>query len=131
MESFRREGDHFRIGGHDNDRFRAARHRALKDGFYVPLEALTAMGIEDLQNSPDIRPLYSQTAGLVTFLMHYDHGRYRDALVEYLRQVYSGQATPSTLSKLTETSYEQLDQQYLDYLRGGTTERNTRASSAP
>jgi hypothetical protein len=120
MESLRREGSRLRVGGQDTERFRAARHRALKDRFYVPLEELTAMGIEDLQNSPDIRPIYSQAAGLATFFMHYDDGRYRDALVEYLRLIYAGQDTPASLSELTEANYADLDRQYLDYLRDGS-----------
>jgi hypothetical protein len=131
MESFRQEGDRFCIGGHETERFRAARHRALKDGFYVPLEQLTAMGIEALQSSPDIRPIYSQVAGLATFFMHYDDGRYRDALIEYLQRVYSGQDSPSTLSELTGVSYDELDEQYLEYLRGTTTGQGAQTGLAP
>ena len=40
--------------------------------------------MEKLQKDPKIATLYSQSAGLTHFLIHYDHGRYRDALVAYL-----------------------------------------------
>ena len=37
--------------------------------------------MDTLQNDPRIRTLYSQAAGLTHFLIYYDDGRYRDALV--------------------------------------------------
>ena len=116
MESLRREGDYYVLGGVDDSRMVAARYRRLVDDFYVPLEEFTAMGMEPLQTHPRVATLYSQAAGLAHFLIHYDGGRYRDALVAYLSTVYAGRDTPNTLAQLTGTSYRELDRQYREFL---------------
>ncbi len=35
----------------------------------------------------------------------------------YLRTVYEGRDTPSTLEELTNTTYKQLDQQYREFIQ--------------
>ena len=75
--------------------------------------------MERLQTDPRIATLYSQAAGLTHFLVHYDRGRYRDALVAYLVAVYTGRDAPDTLAKLTGTSYSDLDKQYHEFLESG------------
>ena len=67
----------------------------------MPLEEFTGYGMEKFQEDPQIAKLYSQAAGLTHFLVHYDGGRYRDALVAYLLAVYTGRDQPDTLAKLT------------------------------
>ena len=94
----------------------AARYRLLNDNFYVPLEEFTGYGMEKLQKDPRIATLYSQSAGLTHFLIHYDGGRYRDALVSYLSAVYTGRDQPDTLAKLTGTAYGELDKQYREFM---------------
>ena len=116
MESLRRDGDYDVLGGFDDQRMYAARHRLLEDDFYVPLEELITYGMEDLQKDPRVATLYSQAAGLANFLVHYEGGRYRDALVAYLDTVYNGRDTPETLSRLTGTSYGELDKQYRRFM---------------
>ncbi len=74
------------------------------------------MGVEALQSHPEIAKLYSQSAGLTTFLMHYEGGRYRDALDRYLVAVYTGKADAGTLADLTGVGYDALDRQYRDFL---------------
>ncbi len=73
----------------------AARYRLLHDEFYVPLAEFTGYGMEQIQNDPRIATLYSQAAGLANFLVYYDGGRYRDALVAYLVAVYAGRDDPT------------------------------------
>ncbi len=116
LESLREEDGYYLLGGFDDERMHAARYRLLKDNFYVPLEELTTYGMERIQKHPRIATLYSQAAGLTNFLVHYDGGRYRDALVEYLSVVYSGRDTPDTLARLTGASYHQLDKQYRQFM---------------
>ena len=106
------------LGGANEGRLPAARYHLLEDNFYVPLAELTRMGMEDVQRHPEIAKLYSQSAGLATFLMHYDSGRYRDALDRYLVAVYTGKAGPTTLAELTGVGYDQLDRQYRQFLAG-------------
>lgn len=115
MESLHREGDYYVLGGLGDERLVAARFRLLKDNFYVPLTEVAAFGMRQLQKDPRIAMLYSEFAGLTHFLVYYDNGRYREALVVYLSTVYSGQDNPNTLSKLTGASYAELDKQYRQF----------------
>jgi len=116
MESLRREGDYYVLGGFDDQRLYAARYRLLEDNFYVPLDELITYGMEKLQTDKRIATLYSQAAGLANFLVFYEGGRYRDALVAYLTAVYDGRDTPRTLAELAGTSYGKLDEQYRRFM---------------
>jgi len=116
MESLADQGDYYTLGGFEQDRIAAATHRLLKDDFYVPLAELVTYGMTDLQRDERLPMIYSQSTGLTLFLMHYEAGRYREALMGYLDAVYAGKATPQTLSKLTGVSYEELDRQYREFI---------------
>jgi hypothetical protein len=118
-ESLTDHGPWWTLGGLNAARVPAARHNLLAENFYVPLAELTQLGMPELQRHPNIAKLYSQAAGLVTFLMHYDDGRYRGALVEYLIAVYSGKDNADTLAKLTGVEYDQLDREYREFLQQG------------
>jgi hypothetical protein len=119
METLRREDGFLVLGGFDDARILAARYRLLHDNFYVPLAEFSSFGLQKLQADPRISTLYSQAAGLTQFLVHYDGGRYRDALVAYLSAVYSRADTPVILAQLTGTSFTDLDQQYREYIKSG------------
>jgi hypothetical protein len=69
--------------------------------------------------------LYSQSAGLAHFFMDADGGKYRSAFVQYLDEVYRDRADATTLSRLTGKRYEQLDDEYLAWLRVGDDELAT------
>jgi hypothetical protein len=107
----------FTVGTPGAGRLPAAAQRCLKDGFYVPLAELTQLGTSDLQRRTDIGKLYSQSAGLATFFMHYRGGIYRPALMEYLQLVYAGRDKPTTLEEVTGVSFAELDAQYREYLQ--------------
>ncbi len=98
-------------------RLPAARHRRLVDQFYMPLREFSALGASSLQRHAEIAKLYSQAAGLATFLVEGQQGRYRKALVEYLQVVYKGRDAPNTLEQVTGESFETLDQEYLEFLK--------------
>lgn len=119
MESLREEDGYYVLGGFDDDRMEAARYRLVVDNFYVPLAEFTSYGMDDVRFDERIATLYSQAAGLTHFLIHYDGGRYRDALVDYLTAVYSGTDTANTLAQLTGTPYEDLDKQYRQFMEQG------------
>lgn len=116
MESLRREGDYYMLGGFDGQRMKAARYRLLRSGFYVPFDKLTRYGLTQFQTDPNVAQLYSQIAGWTEFLIYYDSGRYRDALVRCLSEVYSGSQDPTLLARLCGTSYEELDRQYRKFM---------------
>ena len=125
VETLRREGDYDVLGGFDDQRLYAARYRLLEDNFYIPLDQFTTLGMQKIQRDPRIATLYSQAAGQTIFLIYYDGGRYRDALVAYLDTVYSGRDTPSTLTDLTKTSYAELDRQYRRFLEASVPKSST------
>lgn len=116
METLREEKEALVLGGFEDDRIVAARYRLLEENFYVPLSEFCTYGMEKLQSDPRIATLYSQAAGLTHFLVFYDRGRYRDALIAYLTAIYSGRDNPGTLAQLTQTPYGELDRQYRAYM---------------
>jgi len=73
------------------------------------------------QTAKEIRKNYSQGAALTHFFMHYDEGRYREALIEHLSQIYSPikavREHPESLADLTGVEDEILDGQYAEYIR--------------
>ncbi len=119
MESLRQEDGFYVLGGFDDERLHAAQYRLLVDKFYVPLQPFCGYGMARLQSDPRIATLYSQAAGLANFLVHYDGGRYRDALVSYLVAIYTGRDDADTLAKLTSAHYSELDKQYHAFIEGG------------
>jgi hypothetical protein len=117
METFRREGDCFVLGDGSDARMAAARYHLAKDDFYVPFDKLVRLGVHDIQTHPEIAKLYSQIAAMTSFLVHYDGGRYRDALVSCLAAVYDGNQDPQLLARMTRTDYAELDKQYRAYMK--------------
>lgn len=119
MEALHEEDGFYVLGGFDNPRMLAARYRLLQDNYYIPLQQFVGMGISQFQQHEDVAKLYSQAAGLAHFLIHYDSGRYRDAVVAYLREVYSGRDDSDLLARLTGTRYSELDEQYRRFMQSG------------
>lgn len=109
-------GDYWSVGGAESARLQIARYRVLTGDFYMPLEKLTSLSREELQSEADIRKIYSQSAGLFHFFMDGNDGKYRPALMKYLRAVYEKQDRAETLSKLMGKSFAELDQEYKAYL---------------
>ncbi len=116
MESLRRMSHYYTTGGIDANRLQYARYRALNEGFYVPLDQLAALGRRALQEHENIRRLYSQSAGLASFLMDYRRGLYRAAMVDYLVAIYQGRDRAQTLALTTGVPLSTLDQQYREFL---------------
>jgi hypothetical protein len=119
METFRIEENRYVIGNMDDSRLFAAKaHRFDSEYlFYVPFEKLVSLGRTEFQTHPKLARLYSQSAGMTHFLMLGENGCYRNATLEFLRQVYAGAARPDTLGKLTEHSYQELDAEYTKFLK--------------
>lgn len=106
------------VGGYNVARLPGARIRLLEDRFYVPFAELLRLGGPLLQRHPQAATIYTQAAGQAAFLMHYDAGHYRGALVDYLRAIYANRARFDTLTRLTERSSQELDQEYRQFLLG-------------
>ncbi len=121
MESFRRDNGEFSIGDPQYIRFVGARANFINLKYYVPMRDFTEMGMQAFQSAPMLAKNYTQASGLAHFFMHYDGGRYRDALVAHLAELYSSNArkreNPRSLDELTGESFNDLDQAYGDFLR--------------
>ncbi len=118
IESFQRQNERLTLGDPKFLRFAIAREQFLKDGYYLPLNQFTQLGKDAYQAHPRVQNNYSQAAGIVHFFMHYDGGRYRDDLIEHVKQIYQqaergGPVT--TLEELTGTDFKELDQQYAEF----------------
>lgn len=125
MESFRKKDGVVSIGDPASIRFQAARYRLLQENYQVPLARLAEMGKLPFQNDTKIAMNYSQSSGLVHFFMHFDDGRYRDALIQHVALLYR----PSTrrvriagLDILTGVPYGELDEQYRIHMTQQATE---------
>jgi hypothetical protein len=119
MESFERLENGFTVGSPNYVRFRAADYRLNVDGYYVPLSKFASMGKLDFQSSTNISKNYSQASGLTHFFMHYENGKYRDALINHLSLLYVPRKVRvriAGLDKLTGVSAKKLDQQYREYI---------------
>ena len=116
MESLERTDFGFTAGGRQSGRVPAAKERLLNDNFFLPLRQLSKLGRSALQNEPELPKIYSQLSGLADFFMNGERGRYRNAFVEYLVQLYRGTAEQETLWKLCGRSPEELDAAYKLYL---------------
>ena len=104
------------VGGCEADRLQFARYRALAGDFYEPLGRLQTLGRKPVQESPDIRKLYAQAAGLSHFLIDGDGGKHREAFIDLLTAIYRGNDQPGTLADLTKTPSDKLDEQYHQFL---------------
>lgn len=111
-------GPAYTVGTPDAGRVQAARHRRIVDNFYVPLAELDALGVLDLQQRPDIAPLYSQSAGLASFFIDGRDGEYRRPFRELLRLIYAGKDQPGSLPELTGQNAGELDRQYQQFMEG-------------
>jgi hypothetical protein len=101
----------------------------FEDGVCLPMEPFVGMSQAEFQcarmppgaaQEEKLRRHYAQAAGLCHFLMHYEDGVYREALVTYLSQVYSRvektRNRVQSLSDLTGVSFEDLDKQYAKHI---------------
>ena len=119
------------LGEPNAGRLPAACERLLKDNFYVPLAQLVALGTKDLQADTRINKIYSQSAGLATFFLDADDGKYREPFVAYLQAIYNGSADESTLSKLTKRSYSELDAEYHSWMKSICTQATSEPLPPP
>ena len=116
MESLAEHGGYWTAGGCESERLQMGRYRALTGDFLLPSQRLSALGREVIQNDPEIRKLYSQSAGLAHFLIDGAGGQHREALVDLLAAIYRGEDSSDSLAKLTGVSFADLDQQYVKSL---------------
>ena len=116
LESLARHDGYWTVGGFDADRLQYARARTLNGGEYTPLRELVRLGRDQLQQDPDIRRLYTQSAGLIHFMMDGSDHRFRQSLVGLLQAVYLRRDSIQSLARLTDTDLDQIDVLYRQFL---------------
>ena len=112
-ESLQNHGNYWTVGGWQADRLQIPRYRALNGEKGLPLQQLVVLGREQVQNHPDIRQLYSQSAATAHFLFDHPNPRFRRAGNELLRSIYQQADKLTSLAELTGTSLAELDAAYL------------------
>ncbi len=124
MESFHCQNGLVTVGDPKYIRFAGARANLLAEKrYYVPLREFSGLGKREFQSMPlyELTKNYTQASGLARFLMHFDNGRYREALVTHLSELYSGNENVRNraqgLDELTGVEFEDLDRQYLEDAR--------------
>ena len=119
MESFHRGAQGLSLGDPKYIRFAGARYNLLHDDYYVPLREFSGMGMREFQGSAQLVKNYTQASGLAQFFMQGEDGRYREALVTHLSQLYSPNPkfrnNVQGLDELTGVSCEELDREYAEY----------------
>ena len=121
MESFQRQNGSFSLGDPSYIRFVGARLNLLEKKYYVPLREFSGYGMVEFQGAAELAKNYTQAAGLARFFMQYDNGRYREAVVKHLAQLYSAdertREKADSLDELTGVDFLDLDRQYADDAR--------------
>lgn len=110
-------GDFVTLGGFDTRRLQYARLRCLQERVYLPFAELDALSQSQLQAHPDVRELYSQSAGLTQFLMTADQGRYRAGVIEFLKGFYAGKPRADAWSKTVGLQPSEMDRLYPEFLQ--------------
>ena len=75
------------------------------------------MGKEAFQRDANPAKLYTESAGLVSFFLHGEGGKYRGPLLEALQTLYRGGERPELLEEAAGVPYRQLDGEFRAYLR--------------
>ena len=118
FESIHDRGHYVTLGGFDSERLQYAKLRLIREGFYVPLAELDALGRLPFQQHPELGSVYSQAAGLSHFLMTADQGQYRKPLIQFLRKYYRRKTKrgADALPREIGLSLAEMDEQYQSFL---------------
>ena len=109
------------IGDPNHLRMYRAREQLLEKGLFEPFASLDSYGQRRFQQGEtveEIRRRYVQATGLTHFFLHAKDGRYRDAFLTHLRDLYDARVrTARSLTELTGLPAGEIDRQYKAYLR--------------
>ncbi|QDV31503.1 hypothetical protein Spb1_34480 [Planctopirus ephydatiae] len=120
FESFSEKDLGASLGDPRFDRFLAARYRFLNDGYYLPLREMAPLGMQAFQSSEKLAWNYQQAANMTKYLMEAEGGRYRDAVIAHLSQIYSmsdlKRDSVDSIEELVGVPFEQLDAGYREFV---------------
>lgn len=115
VESYVEHDDYITLGGPTARRLQFARYRALREGFRVPLEQLTAWGRREIQAHERLGALYSQFAGIAHFMLD-GESTVRRGFLQYARDTYLNQAARKSLESYIGEHVSDFDRRYLSFL---------------
>ncbi len=98
MQSLRQEGTNIVVGEPEYRYAGTEREFMAKDGF-LPTRDMTAVSKRTWVDHRDKMLLYRQADNMFKLLFYGSDGYYRDRLIVYLQQVYSGKDAPDTFEK--------------------------------
>lgn len=116
MESVTEFGDYSTVGGFDSDRLQFVRSRVLGGEPQMPLPELVRLGRNELQQHPDIRRIYTHSAGVVHFLMDYERGACREPFIRYLTKIYLGRDSAESFQEIEALDAASFQKSYEDFL---------------
>jgi hypothetical protein len=105
------------LGGFDAQRLQYARVRKVREGFHVPIAELAAMSQATFQQRPDIGRLYSESAGIAHMLMDNREHDLQGPLVAFMKAIHKKNVKPDAFSKLMGRTFEQLEDDYTEFLK--------------
>ncbi len=117
FESLVVDGQVASLGGFDAKRLQYARVRRLRENFHVSVQLLAGMDKNAFQARPDIALLYSESAGLAHMLMDSRKYDLQPVLIDFMKTIHKHKVPPGAFEKLIGRSLDQLDKDYLEYLK--------------
>jgi hypothetical protein len=117
METLHIQEKQYTLGDITDNRLYAAKVYYFERHYRLPVEKLVTLTATDILHSKDIVKIYDQSAALVHLLFFAEKGKYRPAILQLLREVYSGKAETNSLQKLTHLNYRQIDEMYETFLQ--------------
>ncbi|MGA2459794.1 MAG: hypothetical protein ABSF85_19690, partial [Terriglobales bacterium] len=97
----------------------AAARQSLADGKFLPLEQFLILDQNTFFRPDRVHANYQQAMALAVFLMQWNDGAYRDALLDFVRDAYRGRIKRSTGRSLEDRLGEPLrviEKQFRDFL---------------
>ena len=116
MESMQDFGRFVTVGGFESQRLQYARYHFFVNQFYVPIEQLVLLDRTQLARHPNIVPMYAQFSGLTHFLMNGAEGKYRQAIFELLRKIYTKTDTEGSFGQIAGVPLSQIESEYREFL---------------
>jgi hypothetical protein len=122
FETVEPQGDgSIRYGGRIGPRFEEAHRRHVERDELIPIDRFVSLDRISFNGGKGGDPHlhYAQAIALTVFFMDHDHGRYREAFLEYARDAYRGQlrsGSERSLSTHLDRSYDALDEGFRDFL---------------
>lgn len=101
------------VGVPAGPRLVAARGRIVDLGQAVPLDSLSRMNREEFSNPQAVHLHYAESMALTMMLMQRERGRWREAFLDFAREIYNGQVRRNrgqTLADRLGLRWEQLDE---------------------